>query len=210
MLKTKNFGRKSLKEIKEILAEMGLSLGMKLENWPPKRPGAVGRLQRAQGVGEQYPPPGSALRRGGAPSARVPDTARERTETMRHRVGHRKLQKTTSHRLAMLDNMVTSLLEHEAIKTTVPKAKEARRLAERIITLGKRGGLANVRLAERTVRSRAVLAEGLRRAEGPLRHPPGRLHPASSASGFRTGDAAEMALLELVDRPAKAAPEKKE
>ena len=76
---------------------------------------------------------------------------------MRHRVGHRKLQKTTSHRLAMLDNMVTSLLEHEAIQTTVPKAKEARRLAERIITLGKRGGLANVRLAERTVRSRAVL-----------------------------------------------------
>ena len=66
---------------------------------------------------------------------------------MRHRVGHRKLQKTTSHRLAMLDNMVTSLLEHEAIKTTTPKAKEARKMAERVITLAKRGGLANQRLA---------------------------------------------------------------
>src|SRR3954451_14928479 len=76
---------------------------------------------------------------------------------MKHRIAHRKLNRDTSHRLAMLDNMVTSLLEHEAIKTTPPKAKEARRLAERIITLGKRGGLSNVRLAERNVRSRVVL-----------------------------------------------------
>jgi large subunit ribosomal protein L17 len=59
---------------------------------------------------------------------------------MEHRVGYRKLQRTTSHRIAMLRNMVTSLLEHERIETTLPKAKEARRLAERIITLGKKGG----------------------------------------------------------------------
>src|SRR5262249_55754896 len=76
---------------------------------------------------------------------------------MRHRLGGRKLHRTTSHRLAMLDNMVTSLLEHEAIHTTVPKAKEARRLAERIITWGKRGGLSNVRLAERHVRNKDIL-----------------------------------------------------
>lgn len=121
---------------------------------------------------------------------------------MRHRVGHRKLQKTTSHRLAMLDNMVTSLLEHEAIRTTVPKAKEARRLAERIITLGKRGGLSNVRLAERTVRSRAVLQKVFSELKDRYASRPGG-YTRIVRLGFRTGDAAEMALLELVDRPAK-------
>ena len=128
---------------------------------------------------------------------------------MRHRVGHRKLQKTTSHRLAMLDNMVTSLLEHEAIKTTVPKAKEARRLAERIITLGKRGGLSNVRLAERTVRSRAVLQKVFGELKDRYAARPGG-YTRIVRLGFRTGDAAEMALLELVDRPAKAESEKAE
>jgi len=124
---------------------------------------------------------------------------------MRHRVGHRKLQKTTSHRLAMLDNMVTSLLEHEAIKTTVPKAKEARRLAERIITLGKRGG----RLAERTVRSRAVLQKVFGELKDRYASRPGG-YTRIVRLGHRTGDAAEMALLELVDRPAKADSEKAE
>jgi len=128
---------------------------------------------------------------------------------MRHRVGQRKLQKTTSHRLAMLDNMVTSLLEHEAIKTTVPKAKEARRLAERIITLGKRGGLANVRLAERTVRNRVVLQKVFGELKDRYAERPGG-YTRIVRLGFRTGDAAEMALLELVDRPEKPAPEKKE
>ena len=128
---------------------------------------------------------------------------------MRHRVGHRKLQKTTSHRLAMLDNMVTSLLEHEAIKTTVPKAKEARRLAERIITLGKRGGLSNVRLAERTVRSRAVLQKVFGELKDRYATRPGG-YTRIVRLGHRTGDAAEMALLELVDRPAKADSEKAE
>ncbi len=129
---------------------------------------------------------------------------------MRHRVGHRKLQRTTSHRLAMLDNMVTSLLEHEAIKTTVPKAKEARRLAERIITLGKRGGLSNVRLAERTVRSRVILQKVFGELKDRYAARPGG-YTRIIRLGFRSGDAAEMALLELVDRPAKAeATEKKE
>jgi large subunit ribosomal protein L17 len=128
---------------------------------------------------------------------------------MRHRVGQRKLQKTTSHRLAMLDNMVTSLLEHEAIQTTVPKAKEARRLAERIITLGKRGGLANVRLAERNVRSRAVLQKVFGELKDRYASRPGG-YTRIVRLGFRRGDAAEMALLELVDRPGKAEPEKAE
>jgi large subunit ribosomal protein L17 len=128
---------------------------------------------------------------------------------MRHRVGQRKLQKSTSHRLAMLDNMVTSLLEHEAIQTTVPKAEEARRLAERIITLGKRGGLANVRLAERTVRSRAVLQKVFGELKDRYASRPGG-YTRIVRLGFRRGDAAELALLELVDRPAKAEAEKAE
>ncbi len=125
---------------------------------------------------------------------------------MRHRVGHRKLQKTTSHRLAMLDNMVTSLLEHEAIQTTLPRAKEARRLAERIITLGKRGGLSNVRLAERQIRSRPILQKVFGELKDRYADRPGG-YTRIIRLGFRTGDAAQMALLELVDRP--AAPEPK-
>ena len=100
---------------------------------------------------------------------------------MRHRVAFRKLNRTSSHRLAMLGNMVSSLIEHEAIRTTLPKAKEARRVAERIITLGKRGGLDNVRRAERTIRNKSLLQKVFgdlkeRYAERPA------VTPASSAS----------------------------
>ncbi len=123
---------------------------------------------------------------------------------MRHRVGHRKLQKTTSHRLAMLDNMVTSLLEHEAIQTTLPRAKEARRLAERVITLGKRGGLSNVRLAERSIRSRGVLHKVFGELKDRYAERPGG-YTRIVRLGYRLGDAAQMALLELVDRPEKPA-----
>jgi large subunit ribosomal protein L17 len=123
---------------------------------------------------------------------------------MRHKVGQRKLHRTTSHRLAMLHNMVTSLLEHEAIRTTLPKAKEARAIAERIITLGKRGGLANVRLAERTVRNRAILQKVFSEYKDRYANRPGG-YTRIVRLGFRRGDGAEMALLELVDRPAKAA-----
>ncbi len=122
---------------------------------------------------------------------------------MRHKVGQRKLHRTTSHRLAMLHNMVTSLLEHEAIRTTMPKAKEARAIAERIITLGKRGGLANVRLAERTVRNRAILQKVFSEYKTRYATRPGG-YTRIVRLGFRKGDGAEMALLELVDRPAKA------
>lgn len=119
---------------------------------------------------------------------------------MRHRIGSRKLNRTTSHRLAMLGNMVASLIEHEAIHTTLPKAKEARRVAERIITLGKRGGLANVRLAARTLHNKKLLTKVFddlseryaERAGGYTR---------IVQLGHRWGDDAPMALLELVDRP---------
>lgn len=123
---------------------------------------------------------------------------------MRHGVGGRKLGRTTSHRKAMLNNMVASLLEHERIQTTVPKAKEARRLAERIITLGKKGGLANIRQAERHVRNRALLQKVFGELKDRYATRPGG-YTRVIRIGYRQGDAAEIAYLELVDRPEKAA-----
>ena len=119
---------------------------------------------------------------------------------MRHRIGSRKLNRTTSHRLAMLDNMVASLIEHEAIRTTVPKAKEARRVAERIITLGKRGGLANVRLAARTIRDKRLITKVFADLKDRYADRSGG-YTRIVRLGHRWGDAAPMALLELVDRP---------
>lgn len=121
---------------------------------------------------------------------------------MRHLVGHRKLQRDTAHRLAMLNNMVTSLVEHGAIKTTLPKAKEARKLAEKIITLGKKGGLHNIRLAGRVVKNRELLQKIFGEYAERYANRPGG-YTRIVKLGFRRGDAAEMALLELVDRPAK-------
>ena len=128
---------------------------------------------------------------------------------MRHHVGSRKLHRTTPHRLAMLSNMVTSLLEHEAIRTTVPKAKEARKVAERIITLAKRGGVANQRLAARTVKNKAVLAKVFSDLKGRYQNRPGG-YTRLIRLGHRQGDAAEMVLLELVARPVAAAAPKTE
>ena len=106
----------------------------------------------------------------------------------------------------MLGNMVASLLEHEAIRTTVPKAKEARRVAERIITLGKRGGLSNVRLASRTIRDKTLLRKVFGDLKDRYTDRPGG-YTRIVRLGYRPGDSAEVALLELVDRP--AAEEKK-
>lgn len=129
---------------------------------------------------------------------------------MRHRVAFRKLNRTTSHRLAMLGNMVSSLLEHEAIRTTLPKAKEARRVAERIITLGKRGGLSNVRLAARTIHDKALLTKVFGDLKDRYAERPGG-YTRIVRLGYRPGDSAEVALLELVDRPAaEEKPEKTE
>lgn len=124
---------------------------------------------------------------------------------MRHNVVGRKLQRTSSHRLAMLNNMVASLIEHEGIRTTLPKAKEARKMAEKIITLGKKGGLANVRMASKTVKDRVLLQKLFSELKDRYAQRPGG-YTRIVRLGFRRGDAAEMALLELVDRPEKAAP----
>ena len=123
---------------------------------------------------------------------------------MEHRVGYRKLQRTTAHRLAMLRNMVTSLIEHERITTTIPRAKEARRMAERVITLGKKGGLHNVRLASQTVKDRVLLQKLFGELKDRYAKRAGG-YTRILKVGFRRGDATEMAILELVDRPEKAA-----
>jgi large subunit ribosomal protein L17 len=126
---------------------------------------------------------------------------------MRHRQSNRKLNRTTSHRLAMLRNMTNSLLRHEVIKTTLPKAKELRRVVEPIITLGKTPSLANRRLAFDRLRDRDMVTK-LFNELGPRYQgrPGGYLRILKF--GFRQGDAAPMAWVELMDRPnAQAAPE---
>ena len=119
---------------------------------------------------------------------------------MRHRNGLRKLNRTSSHRLAMLRNMTVSLLRHEAIKTSVPKAKELRRVVEPIITLGKNPTLANKRLAFDRLRDREIVVK-LFAEIGPRYNarPGGYLRILKC--GFRNGDNAPMAFVELVDRP---------
>ncbi len=120
---------------------------------------------------------------------------------MRHRNSNRKLNRTSSHRQAMLRNMATSLLRHEIIKTTLPKAKELRRIAEPLITLGKDATLANRRLAFSRLRDRDIVGK-LFNELGPRysTRPGGYLRILKC--GFRNGDNAPMALVELVDRPA--------
>ncbi len=120
---------------------------------------------------------------------------------MRHGNGLRKLNRTSSHRLAMLRNMSNSLLEHEVIKTTLPKAKELRMVVEPLITLGKKDNLANRRLAFNRTRDRDIVTK-LFTELGPRysTRPGGYLRILKF--GFRHGDNAPMALVELVDRPA--------
>jgi large subunit ribosomal protein L17 len=128
---------------------------------------------------------------------------------MRHRLGLRKLNRTSSHRLAMLRNMTVSLLRHEVIKTTLPKAKELRRVAEPILTLGKSPSLANRRLAFDRLRDREMVTKLF-----------GELGPRYAARnggylrilkfGFRKGDNAPMAVVELIDRPEVAEDKKEE
>jgi large subunit ribosomal protein L17 len=119
---------------------------------------------------------------------------------MRHRQSNRKLNRTTSHRLAMFRNMSVSLLKHEVIKTTLPKAKELRRFVEPLITLGKEPSLANHRLAFDRLRDRDIVVK-LFGELGPRykTRPGGYLRILKY--GFRNGDNAPMALVELVDRP---------
>ena len=121
---------------------------------------------------------------------------------MRHRLSGRQLHRNSSHRTAMFRNMAASLLEHEIIKTTVPKAKELRRVAEPLITLAKKDSVANRRLAFNRLRSKSVVGK-LFAEIGPRyeARPGGYLRIVKC--GFRTGDKAPMAYVELVNRPEK-------
>ena len=119
---------------------------------------------------------------------------------MRHGNGLRKLGRTSSHRLAMLRNMTVSLLRHEEIKTTLPKAKELRKVAEPIITLGKTPTLANRRLAFDRLRDRDMVVK-LFDELGPRYKARNGGYLRILKFGFRQGDNAPMALVELVDRP---------
>ena len=118
---------------------------------------------------------------------------------MRHRLGLRKLNRTSSHRLAMLRNMTVSLLRHETIKTTLPKAKELRRVVEPIITLGKKPSLANRRLAFDRLRDRDIVVKIFDEL-GPRFSTRNGGYLRILKCGFRDGDNAPMAIIELVDR----------
>jgi large subunit ribosomal protein L17 len=119
---------------------------------------------------------------------------------MRHRNGLRKLNRTSAHRSAMFRNMTNSLLRHELIKTTLPKAKELRRVVEPIITLGKKPSLANRRLAFDRLRDREMVVKVFDEL-GPRYATRNGGYLRILKMGFRDGDNAPMALVELMDRP---------
>lgn len=119
---------------------------------------------------------------------------------MRHRNGLRKLNRTSSHRQAMLRNMANSLLRHEVIKTTVPKAKELRKVVEPLITLGKKPSLANRRLAFDRLRDREIVVKIFDEL-GPRFSARNGGYLRILKCGFRDGDNAPMAFVELLDRP---------
>lgn len=119
---------------------------------------------------------------------------------MRHRHSLRKLNRTSSHRLSMLKNMTVSLLRHEIIRTTLPKAKELRRVVEPILTLGKESTLANKRLAFNRLRDREIVLK-LFNELGPRYIDRNGGYLRILKIGFRVGDNAPMAYIELLDRP---------
>ena len=123
---------------------------------------------------------------------------------MRHGLGLRKLNRTSSHRLAMLRNMTVSLLRHETIKTTLPKAKELRRVVEPMITLGKKPSLANRRLAFDRLRDRDIVVK-LFDELGPRYATRNGGYLRILKCGFRNGNNAPMALGTLLDQPEVAA-----
>ena len=197
MLQYRNFGKKSLKEIADLLTVMGLHFGMDVSRYlglrplPPEPRASRTRTcwtkldeplddettSSRRGRGER-PRPESAGAGSGARRRRYPLAgAGEGIKTMRHRVDHRKLSRTASHRKALLRNLVTALFLHERIETTVAKAKEARRLAERLITFAKRNNLHSRRLWSRPCSGRGrgearlfdVIAPCTRRARAATR-----------------------------------------
>ena len=173
MLRTKNFGRKSLNEIKEILGNLGLGFGMKID--------AQGRLVDAASR--------LAACRRSASMEGVGDV-----ERMRHRVAGFKLKRDTDQRVGLLRNLVTSVIEQERIVTTAPKAKAAKPLVDKMITLAKRDTLHTRRQAAAFLRTPDAVQEAVRQAGHPVRPAQRRLHPhrqAGLAQGRRrrAGDA---------------------
>ncbi|RHY03040.1 hypothetical protein DYB25_011284 [Aphanomyces astaci] len=119
---------------------------------------------------------------------------------MRHRLAFRRLGRPTEHRLALLRNQVTSLIEHERIQTTLPKAKELRRLADQVITLAKQNDLPARREAEAIIRTKPMF-DKLFDVLGPRYEDRAGGYTRILKSGFRYGDNAEMAVIEYIDRP---------
>ena len=128
---------------------------------------------------------------------------------MRHKLGLRKLNRTSAHRLAMLRNMMNSLLRHEAIKTTLPKAKELRRVVEPMITLAKEPTVANKRLAFNRLRDREIVVK-LFNEIGPMFKDRKGGYTRILKMGYRVGDNAPLAYVELVRKTTDAAPAKEE
>lgn len=128
---------------------------------------------------------------------------------MRHKLGLRKLNRTSAHRLAMLRNMMNSLLRHEAIKTTLPKAKELRRVVEPMITLAKEPTVANKRLAFNRLRDREIVVK-LFNEIGPMFKDRKGGYTRILKMGYRVGDNAPLAYIELVQKTTDAAPAKEE
>lgn len=128
---------------------------------------------------------------------------------MRHKLGLRKLNRTSAHRLAMLRNMMNSLLRHEAIKSTLPKAKELRRVVEPMITLAKEPTVANKRLAFNRLRDREIVVK-LFNEIGPMFKDRKGGYTRILKMGYRVGDNAPLAYVELVQKTTDAAPAKEE
>lgn len=122
---------------------------------------------------------------------------------MRHHKSGRKLNRNSSHRKAMFSNMANSLFDHEIIKTTLPKAKELRRVAEPLITMAKNDSVANRRLAFARLRDREMVGKLFNELGPRYAARPGG-YTRIMKCGFRSGDAAPMAYIELVDRPEEA------
>lgn len=128
---------------------------------------------------------------------------------MRHKLGLRKLNRTSAHRLAMLRNMMNSLLRHEAIKTTLPKAKELRRVVEPMITLAKEPTVANKRLAFNRLRDREIVVKLFNEIGLMFKDRKGG-YTRILKMGYRVGDNAPLAYVELVQKTTDAAPAKEE
>lgn len=122
---------------------------------------------------------------------------------MRHGYAGRKFNRTTSHRLAMFSNMANALIKHEQIKTTLPKAKDLRPIVEKLVTLGKKGGIANKRLAYAELRDHAMVDKLFTTLAERYKGRPGGYTRVLKA-GFRYGDAAPMGIIEFVDRDVSA------